>query len=186
MTDGAPQLSDHYAAMARYNAWMNAKLYAAAATLDDEARRRDVGAFFRSVHGTLNHLLLTDRAWLARFTRDASHLASRDGTTPAFTGALDQELYADFGALRAERAKTDGDVVRWIGTLRDQDLAAPLRYFSAAYQRKFEHPLWWAVSHFFNHQTHHRGQVTTLLVQLGVDPGTTDLVDLLRLDERAG
>jgi uncharacterized damage-inducible protein DinB len=49
-----------------------------------------------------------------------------------------------------------------------------------AYERHYEHPLWWAVSHFFNHQTHHRGQVTTLLLQLGRDPGTTDLVDLLR------
>ena len=171
---------EHYAVMARYNAWMNAKLYEVAASLPDEARKRDVGAFFRSVHGTLNHLLLTDRAWLARFTRDAGVLASLDGTTPEFTGRLDQELYADFATLRAERTRTDGDIMRWITTLDDEALAAPLRYFSAAYQRKFEHPLWWAVSHLFNHQTHHRGQVTTLLLQLGADPGTTDLVDLLR------
>ncbi len=174
------RLVEHYAVMARYNAWMNRKLYDATATLPDEVRRRDVGAFFGSVHGTLNHLVLTDRAWLVRFTKDPRLLASLDGTTPEFTGRLDQELYADFAALRGEREKTDADVARWVGTLTDDALAAPIKYYSVAYQRTYEHPLWWAVSHFFNHQTHHRGQVTALLVQLDVDPGTTDLVDLLR------
>ncbi len=105
---------------------------------------------------------------------------SLDGTMPTFTGRLDQELYTDFEILRAERAKTDEDIVRWVAGLTDEALAAPLSYYSAAYRRNYEHPLWWATSHFFNHQTHHRGQVTALLVQLGVDPGTTDLVDLLR------
>jgi uncharacterized damage-inducible protein DinB len=174
------RLVEHYTVMARYNGWMNRKVYEAAATLPDEARRRDVGAFFGSVHRTLNHLVLTDRAWLARFMGDPSPLVSLDGTTPRFTGRLDQELYTDFATLRAERAKTDEDIVRWVDGLTDEALAAPLSYYSAAYQRNYEHPLWWATSHFFNHQTHHRGQATTLLVQLGVDPGTTDLVDLLR------
>jgi uncharacterized damage-inducible protein DinB len=173
-------LADHYAAMARYNAWMNRKLYDAAARLSEEERRRDLGAFFRSVHGTLNHLLLTDRAWLARFTGDGALFRSIDGTTPELSGRLDQELYADFDVLRREREKTDADVDRWVATLDDAALAAPIRYYSIAYARDYEHPLWWAVSHFFNHQTHHRGQVTALLVQLGRDPGTTDLVDLLR------
>jgi uncharacterized damage-inducible protein DinB len=173
-------LVEHYVVMARYNAWMNRKLYDAAATLSDDERRRDVGAFFRSLHGTLNHLVLTDRAWLVRFTQDPSLHQSVDGTTPAFTGRLDQELYADFAALRREREKTDADAAGWVATLTDAALAAPIKYYSVAYARDYEHPLWWAVSHFFNHQTHHRGQATTLLVQLGHDPGTTDLVDLLR------
>src|SRR5262245_37565589 len=171
---------EHYAAMARYNAWMNRKLYAEAATLTDEERRRDLGAFFHSLHGTLNHLILTDRAWLVRFLSDPSLLQSLDGSVPAFTGGLDQELYADFATLRAEREKTDADIIRWVDTLTDEAVAAPIQYYSVAYERDYMHPLWWAVSHFFNHQTHHRGQATTLLVQLGVDPGTTDLVDLLR------
>ncbi len=170
----------HYDAMARYNAWMNRKLYAAAASLDDEARRRDVGAFFRSIHGTLNHLVLTDRAWLVRFTNDPSLFRSLDGTTPAFTGRLDQEIYDDFATLRREREKTDADVVAWVATLAEDALAAPIRYHSVAYARDYEHPLWWAVSHFFNHQTHHRGQASAILVQLGCDAGTTDLVDMLR------
>jgi uncharacterized damage-inducible protein DinB len=175
-----PGLREHYVVMARYNAWMNRKVYDAAASLSDEERRRDVGAFFHSLHGTLNHLVLTDRAWLVRFTSDPSLLRSLDGTTPAFSGRLDQELYADFASLRQEREKTDADIARWVETLTDDALAAPIKYYSVAYERSYEHPLWWAVSHFFNHQTHHRGQVTTLLVQLGRDPGTTDLADMLR------
>jgi uncharacterized damage-inducible protein DinB len=171
---------EHYAVMARYNAWMNRKLYAAAATLTDEERRRDLGAFFHSLHGTLNHLVLTDRAWLVRFTRDPSLLRSLDGTMPEFSGRLDQELYSDFATLRRERDKTDADIVGWTRSLTAEALVAPIAYYSVAYERNYEHPLWWAVSHFFNHQTHHRGQATTLLLQLGRDPGTTDLADLLR------
>jgi uncharacterized damage-inducible protein DinB len=180
-------LAEQYAGFARYNAWMNDKLYAAAAALTDEQRRRDLGAFFRSVHGTLGHLLLTDRAWLGRFTRDRTLSESRDaaGNPIALTGRLDQELYADFDALRRERARTDADIVRWIGGLDEAALAAPLRYRTTA-GIQHEHPLWWAVTHFFNHQTHHRGQVTALLKQLGVDPGVTDMIALLRETQRRG
>src|SRR5262245_52243682 len=116
-------LVGHYAVMARYNAWMNRKVYDAAAALTDAERRREVGAFFGSLHGTLNHLVLTDRAWLVRFTSDPSLFQSLDGTTPAFTGKLDQQLYDDFATLRREREKTDDDVIRWTATLTDAALA---------------------------------------------------------------
>jgi uncharacterized damage-inducible protein DinB len=169
-----------YVVMARYNAWMNRKLYAAADTLTDDDRRRDLGAFFHSLHGTLNHLVLTDRAWLVRFTENPALLQSLDGTMPEFSGRLDQELYSDFATLRRERDRTDADIVEWVQGLTPETLAAPITYYSVAYARSYEHPLWWAVTHFFNHQTHHRGQATTLLLQLGCDLGTTDLVDLLR------
>ena len=169
-----------YAVLARYNAWMNQKLYDAADTLSDEDRRRDLGAFFHSLHGTLNHLILTDRAWLARVTHDPSVLQSLDGTMPEFSGRLDQELYDVFATLRRERERTDADIAAWVQRLTPETLAAPISYYSVAYARSYEHPLWWAVTHFFKHQTHHRGQATTLLVQLGSDPGTTDHVDLLR------
>src|SRR5512145_1406560 len=108
-----------YRALARYNAWMNERLYSLAATLPDEERRRDRGAFFRSIHGTLGHLLLADRAWLWRFTRDAELAESRDasGRPIPLTGRLDQELYADFGDLHRERARTDAGIERWVGTL---------------------------------------------------------------------
>src|SRR5262249_10308181 len=169
-----------YAVLARYNAWMNQKLYDAADAMSDEDRRRDLGAFFHSLHGTLNHLVLTDRAWLARFTNDPGVLRSLDGTMPEFSGRLDQELYGDFLTLRREREKTDADIVTWAQSLTPETLAAPISYYSVAYERTYEHPLWWAVTHFFNHQTHHRGQATTLLVQLGCDPGTTELVGFVR------
>jgi uncharacterized damage-inducible protein DinB len=174
-------LVGQYRALAGYNRWMNEKVYATAADLPDADRRRDLGAFFKSIHGTLNHLLLADRAWLWRFTRDPNVAESRDrdGHPVLMTGRLDQELYADFGELRAERAKTDAHILAWVDTLDDARLAAPLAYKTTA-GVPYEHPLWWAVGHFFNHQTHHRGQVTTLLVQLGRDPGVTDLLAFIR------
>jgi uncharacterized damage-inducible protein DinB len=157
-------------AMAAYNRWMNDKLYDCAARLSDEARKRDVGAFFKSIHGTLNHLLLTDRIWLGRFTYK-----------PFAAKSLDQELYADFAELRAERAVTDGAITAWVGALTEQDLAGELAYTTMTNLQPRRDPFWFALTHFFNHQTHHRGQVTTLLFQRGVDPGVTDF---LRLPQR--
>ena len=174
-------LPAQYRALAGYNTWMNERVYSVAATLSDEERKQDRGAFFRSIHGTLNHLLLTDRAWLGRFTGDRALAQSRDqdGNVIAYTGKLNQELYADFSLLRRERAATDAAIEAWARSLTAERLAAPFAYRSSD-GRQHEHPLWWAVGHFFNHQTHHRGQVTTLLMQLGHDPGVTDLVGLLR------
>jgi uncharacterized damage-inducible protein DinB len=170
-----------YRGLAGYNAWMNERLYAVSATLSDEDRKRDLGAFFGSVHRTLNHLMLTDRAWLGRFTGGPAIAQSRDaaGNPIAMSGRLDQELYSDFEVLRHERARTDAHIAVWVATLDDAALAAPLRYRTSKGER-CEHPLWWAVTHFFNHQTHHRGQVTALLHQLGHDPGVTDLIAFLR------
>lgn len=162
------RLRSQYEAHARYNRWMNERLYAVAATLSDEERKRDMGAFFRSIHGTLNHLLLTDRIWLARFT----------GQAPPSATSLAQELFADFDELRRERAKTDEAIDAFVATLDGAKLDATLRYESRG--KAWEHPLWWAIGHLFNHQTHHRGQVTTLLMQLGHDPGVTDMLALLR------
>jgi len=171
---------NQYTTLARYNRWMNERLYTVAGELTDEERKRDLHAFFRSVHGTLNHLLLADRAWLARFTGDgelATVMAS-SGDRIALR-SLDQELFADFGDLRRVRRETDACIETWVAALTSERLAATLAYKDSKGNRH-EHPLWWAVSHFFNHQTHHRGQVTTLLFQLGRDPGVTDLIAMLR------
>ena len=172
---------EQYQALARYNAWMNERLYAVAATMSDAERRRDMDAFFRSIHGTLNHLVLTDRAWLWRFTQDARVAQSldADGKPIAPTGRLDQELYADFDQLRRERARTDADIVAFALALTPERLGGELVYRTTAGKEQ-RHVLWWAVSHFFNHQTHHRGQVTTLLKQAGYDPGVTDMIAMLR------
>ena len=172
-------LVDQYRGLARYNTWMNAKLYALAATLDDETRKRDVGAFFRSLHGTLNHILWADRIWLWRFTRDREIGESRDRDGKAIPiGMHDQLLYDDFDDLRRERARTDRHIEAWVAGFDTETLAAPIRYSSMNGGNR-EHPLWMAVTHFFNHQTHHRGQATTLFMQLGHDPGVTDFMVFL-------
>ena len=161
-------------ASARYNRWMNDKLYEVSASLSDEVRKRDVGAFFKSIHGTLNHLLLADRVWLARF----KGVTAPEGFMGPGIRSLDQELYADFEELRRERALTDDELTTWVSELTEERLASPLVYMRRGQKQDF--PLWWAVAHLFNHQTHHRGQVTTLLMQQGSDPGVTDLVAMLR------
>ena len=151
--------------MARYNRWMNERIYELCAGLSDEDRKRDMGAFFRSIHGTLNHLLLADRLWMARFQGGTFEIRS-----------LDEELYAGFAELRAQREQEDRAIIGWVETLSEADMAADLHYTSASNPQPRRHPLSLAVMHFFNHQTHHRGQVTTLLRQQGIDPGVTDLV----------
>lgn len=173
-------LLEHYQAMARYNAWMNDKLLAVAAELTDAERKRNLGAFFGSIHNTFNHLLLADRIWLGRFTKDAETFASRDAAGDVIPlRSLDQVLYEDFEQFTRERRRTDEQITAWIGGL---DAGALSEEFSYSTMRgdPSRHPLWWALSHFFNHQTHHRGQLTTLLVQCGRDPGVTDLLVLLR------
>jgi len=162
------RLQSQYEAYARYNRWMNERLYALAAGLDDETRKRDLGAFFGSIHRTFNHILLGDRVWLGRF-------GVRE---PLVVTSLRDELYADFADLRRERAKSDDEITAYVASLDGEKLDAPLRYARAG--TPIEHPLWWAVGHFFNHQTHHRGQLTTLFRQLGHDPGSTDMIALLR------
>lgn len=162
------------AASARYNRWMNDKLYALAATLTDEARKRDAGAFFKSIHGTLNHLLLADRVWLGRFKGVP---LPDEFLGPGGIRTLDQELSADFDELRRQRALTDDELSAWVADITPERIAAPLVYLRRG--QKQERPLWWLVAHLFNHQTHHRGQVTTLLMQQGHDPGSTDLFAML-------
>lgn len=174
-------LKAQYEALARYNRWMNERVYTLADAMGDDARRRDVGAYFGSIHRTLNHLLLADRAWMLRFTGDDDRYASRDPSgTVIEVRSLGQELYASFDALRRERARTDSDIEAWVASLTAERLEGTLRYSRAG--KEYEHPLWWAVGHLFNHQTHHRAQVGTLMKQMGHDPGVTDLISLLRGD----
>lgn len=155
----------HVKTLAAYNRAMNERIFDCCARLTDEERKRDAGAFFKSIHGTLNHLLVGDRVWMGRFTGQ-----------PAAIRSLDQELYADFNELREQRIAMDADIVRWMNQLDDTRLAGELEYTSITNNKAFVYPLWFVLTHFFNHQTHHRGQVTTLLSQRGLDPGVTDLI----------
>jgi uncharacterized damage-inducible protein DinB len=156
---------DYARTMARYNRSMNERLYECSARLGDGERKRDMGAFFKSIHGTLNHLLVGDRVWMGRFVG------------PVYTPrGLDEELYADFDQLRRERAGTDDAIDAWVAILTDERLRGELRYTSIVNPAPRRMPMSLAVAHFFNHQTHHRGQLTTLLMQQGIDPGVTDLM----------
>lgn len=156
--------TEYFQTMSRYNRWMNEKLYGVCDAMPDELRRADKGAFFKSVHGTLGHLLLTDRVWLGRFAHQ-----------PFVVQSLDQELYHDWNEMKTERIKTDDAIDAWLASLSDEQLKEPFTFIgiSSPVERTF--PLWIAAAHLFNHQTHHRGQLTTLMEQLGYDSGATDL-----------
>jgi uncharacterized damage-inducible protein DinB len=158
---------DYVRTMASYNSWMNQRIYDACKKLPDAERKRDKGAFFKSIHGTLNHLLLADRVWMGRFT----------GRPFAIT-SLDQELYADFAQLRSEREEQDRIIRVWADDLTADQLGSELAFTSIVSPQPRRYPFAFAVMHFFNHQAHHRGQVTTLLSQNIIDPGVTDLLML--------
>jgi uncharacterized damage-inducible protein DinB len=145
-------MTSRYLTFAGYNAWCNERLHAAAATVSEADYRRDRGAFFKSLHGTLNHLLLGDVIWMHRFT---GH-----GTLPK---ALDEILYETFAKLRAERRAMDDRITRYVTGLTDNDLTKPIRYRTFSNPQDIEQILAPALDHFFNHQTHHRGQAHALL-----------------------
>ena len=156
---------DNFRTMAHYNRWMNMRLYTICAEMSDEERKRDRGAFFKSIHGTFNHLLLGDRIWMGRFTGE-----------PFAVRSLDQELYSDYAELTAERALTDERIIAFADALDEETVASELRYTSIVNPAERVIPMRIALLHFFNHQTHHRGQATTLISQAGFDPGVTDLM----------
>jgi uncharacterized damage-inducible protein DinB len=150
--------------LADYNRWMNQRLFETCAGVPDGERKRDRGAFFRSIHSTLNHILWGDQAWMARFTG-----------MPGPATAVGEDLFEDFSELRTAREAMDMRIVEWAGALTEAWLQTPLAYQSRIYGVTRSQPAWIYVTHLFNHQSHHRGQVTTLLSQLGIDPGITDI-----------
>jgi uncharacterized damage-inducible protein DinB len=151
--------------LAAYNSWANRRLYDAAAALPDADYRADRGAFFKSVHGTLNHLLVADRIWMRRFTGEGDH-----------PSRLDAILFDDVAELRRAREAEDGRIAAYVGGLSDEDLAGMLRYRTISNPRDIAQPLAPALMHFFNHQTHHRGQVHCLLTGLAGDAPSLDLL----------
>ena len=154
----------YFQMFAGYNAWANHRLHAACALLNEGDYKAERGAFFGSVHGTLNHLLVTDRMWLARLRGEA---------LPPH--GLDAVIFHDLATLREARVHEDAALSAHVASLTDIALAEEFRWTRMADGAVVAQPLWAALAHIFNHQTHHRGQVHGLLSQAGIDPPSLDL-----------
>jgi len=150
--------------MARYGRWKNERMFAALAALPDAERKRDRGAFFGSIHATLNHIVWADRVWIGRFTG-----------TPYGVAAFGIDQFDDFGALARAREEADTLILDWAGRVDEHWLASTLDYRASSDGKRRLLAAWVGVAHLFNHATHHRGQVTTLMKQAGATPGVTDL-----------
>lgn len=162
-------LKRRYVELAFYNAWANSRIYDRAAALSDSDYRADHGAFFGSLHGTLNHLLVADRLWMARFREE-----------PAPKLRLDQILFDDLSALRQAREAIDADILRFVEAQDEASLARPFTYQTVSNPVRITQPLAPAFDHFFNHQTHHRGQAHMLLTRITGDAPSLDLIGLQR------
>ena len=152
--------------LSAYNSEMNRRIYAGAARLSDDQRREDVGLFWKSLHGTLNHLMWADRQWMSRM----------DGWPPnTVPNPLSATLHADFADLRAARVQADARIEAFAERIDEAWLSEDLVWFSGAAGREMRREKRGLLVHFFNHQTHHRGQAHAALTLRGVDPGDTDL-----------
>jgi uncharacterized damage-inducible protein DinB len=151
--------------MARYNRWQNQNLYGVADGLSDEERRRERDAFFGSVHKTLSHLLWADRIWMSRF----ADVPKPEGGIPESVS-----LYPHWDGLKRERAAFDETMIAWADGLDSASVAGDLTWYSGAQKREVTRPKWILITHMFNHQTHHRGQVHCMLTQAGGAPHATD------------
>ena len=162
-------MKDYFQQRAAYNRWANARLYEAALALDDTSYRRDVGAFFKSMHGTLNHLLLTDRIWLRRFTGQGDH-----------PNRLNAIIHEDRRTLASARADEDDRIVAYVSSL-DEAALDGLHAYATTSGQPFEQRRCDILAHLFNHQTHHRGQAHTILsICTGREPPSLDLLGMQR------
>ncbi len=169
-------MKSYFELMASYNSWMNKSVYEAASRLGFEECEKDRGAFFGSIIGTLNHILVGDTIWLKRFADHETIFSSLDYVRSIEAPkSLDEKLYSTLAQLETERTNMDKVIVEFASELTDNAIASSLSYKNTngePFVKSFGHLL----QHFFNHQTHHRGQVSTLLCQAGEDAGITDLV----------
>ncbi|MEM7508170.1 MAG: DinB family protein [Pseudomonadota bacterium] len=155
----------HFRMMAAYNAWANRRLYAAASDLPEAEYHLDLGTFFGSAHGTLNHIMVADLIWIARI---------RGQRNPPF--GLDHILHEDLGELTSARKVLDDDIARLVEAQDAASLAGEFTYATVTDHREVTQPLAPALAHLFNHQTHHRGQVHALLTRLGRAAPALDLI----------
>ncbi|MDW6021282.1 DinB family protein [Mesorhizobium sp. BAC0120] len=165
-------MKQHFQMFAAYNKWANGRIYDAAAELSADEFERDMGAFFRSMLGTLNHLLVADRVWMKRFTGE--------GDAPA---ALDAILFRDFAKLRAAREAEDQRILKWVGSLKEKDISGRFTYTRLSDMSTHSQRLAPALDHVFNHQAHHRGQAHMILTALGRPSVVLDLVAFQRTED---
>ena len=152
--------------MAAYNAEMNRRIYATAERLPDLERRQPRGAFWSSIHGTLCHLLWGDQMWMSRF----------DGwPKPTVVQKDSPTLVDDFGELARMRLDADARISSWASRVTEVWLAQNEVWFSQSVNREMRQPRSLLVTHFFNHQTHHRGQAHAMITACGEKTGDTDL-----------
>jgi len=179
MDNAADTFLANFRFLARYNRWFNDRLYGACEQLTDAERKRDRGAFFHSIHGSLNHIVWADRLWLRRFASQGSEFrALRSELLQLPQGAVyGTVIHEDWTALRKARVELDAAIEAWVHDMPADFLFSTMRYGNSKGVQR-QHPAWQAMTHFFNHQTHHRGQVTTLLSQAGIDVGQTDIIAL--------
>ena len=159
---------EHLPLMARFNAWVNSHFYDQVSRLSDEDSRLDRGAFFGSIHNTLNHLLVVDKLWAGRITGSDSGIQS-----------LDEILFDDFPALRIARVAEDESLIDLVDNLAEQELKRVFAYQSLSTGSENKARVDQVLITLFNHQTHHRGQVHAMLTQAGVFPPDLDVVDYL-------
>jgi len=165
--------------LSKYNQLMNQRLYEAVAKLPDAKIKEDKGAFFKSLHGTLNHILVGDIVWIKRFSCNPASLSSLayfiNIEKPA---SLNTVLFDNFTDLTKEREKIDQLIIDWIQSLTEKDLDSTISYknMNGVY---FEKDFASLINHLFLHQVHHRGQATTLLSQFDIDFGDTDLIEII-------
>lgn len=165
-------MKQHFMMFSTYNRWANSRIYEAAADLSEEEFNRDAGAFFGSMMGTLNHVLAADRIWMKRFTGE--------GDAPA---KLDTILHRAFPSLKVAREAEDLRIMNWVETLEGPALTGRFTYMTATDMRTISQRLSPALAHFFNHQTHHRGQSHMILTVLGRPSVPLDLVYFQRTEE---
>ena len=168
----------HISLMASYNQWMNEKLYKAAFQLPTLELVDDRGAFFGSISSTLNHIAVGDTIWLKRFASHPANYKILRQLSMQSLESLDQILFPEFTLLYDYRKDLDDIIVKWASTITETDLDCELHYKNMKNVSATKN-FYSLLMHFFNHQTHHRGQVTTLFSQVGMDIGVTDLLAII-------
>jgi len=159
---------DYVLLMARYNAWQNSQLKDIVQAMSEDELNKDRGAFFHSVFGTLNHILWGDTMWMSRWCSDVPAPEGGISDSATFTQTA--------GVWDAERFRLDGRIRIWAQTLSNMDLHDRISWYSGATQQDVSKSMGTCVAHMFNHQTHHRGQISQMLNAAGIAPPVSDLV----------